>query len=229
MNLNDLRDQQSMHSAAEANATPATAATAPPAHAAPRMEGEQLADPLRAASISFDAQAAADTKVPAFADGAFNHLHPDYIKVERIGWAIFGGIMSLGLIIMFPIVLFTSGVFSLPPYILLAGGLVVLTPIILAGIFHPRKSWQNTTYAVSPLGLEIRRGIWWKHMIDVPRSRIQHTDVAQGPLARSFGIGKLIVYTAGTEHASVELDGLEYDRAIQMRDFLLRGGEDDAV
>ncbi len=101
--------------------------------------------------------------------------------------------------------------------------------ITVGGLLLPRKTWQNTTFAVSPLGLEIRRGIWWKHIIDVPRSRIQHTDVQQGPLARYYGLGKLIVYTAGTEHASVELDGLEHGQAIQMRDFLLRGGEDDAV
>ena len=220
MNLNDPQNDELARSAAAAE----TAPEAPVASPAPL----EASDPLRAGSIPFEAQSDAGS-VPAFADGTFSHLHPDFIKVERIGWAIFGGIMSLGVVIMFPIVLLASGVFTWPPYLLLAGALVVLIPIILGGIFLPRKSWRNTTYAVSSLGLEIRKGIWWKHVIDVPRSRIQHTDVAQGPLARSFGIGKLIVYTAGTEHASIELDGLEYGRAIQMRDFLLRGGEDDAV
>jgi membrane protein YdbS with pleckstrin-like domain len=129
----------------------------------------------------------------------------------------------------FGIVLFATGPAELAPWLVLGGWLVPAIAIAAAGILLPRKAYEATTYAISPLGLEIRRGIWWKHMVDVPRARIQHTDVQQGPLARHYGIGKLVVYTAGTEHASVTLDGLEHGRAIQMRDFLLRGGEDDAV
>jgi len=166
---------------------------------------------------------------PAFADGSFHHLHPNYIKTERIGWIIFGSFIAIAGMIGFVIVLLAMGPGELVPWLVLGGWLVPAIAIGTAGIVLPRRAYEATTYAISPLGLEIRRGIWWKHMIDVPRSRIQHTDVQQGPMARYFGLGKLVVYTAGTEHASVVLDGLEHGRAIQMRDFLLRGGEDDAV
>jgi hypothetical protein len=91
------------------------------------------------------------------------------------------------------------------------------------------RGYEATSYAVSGLGVEIRRGIWWRHVIDVPRSRVQHIDVAQGPLARRYGIAKLILHTAGTENASVELDGLAQETALGIRDFLLRGGGSDGV
>ena len=47
-------------------------------------------------------------------------------------------------------------------------------------------------------------------MIHVPRSRVQHTDVSQGPVERRFGLGTLVIYTAGTDYARVDLAGLDH-------------------
>ncbi len=63
----------------------------------------------------------------------------------------------------------------------------------------------------------------------MPRSRVQHTDVSQGPLERSHGLGTLVIYTAGTEHARVELGGLDHGTALLIRDHLLPREENDAV
>jgi membrane protein YdbS with pleckstrin-like domain len=93
----------------------------------------------------------------------------------------------------------------------------------------PEVSYRHTFYRVDPERLEIRRGVWWRHTIIVPKSRVQHTDVSQGPLERRYGLGTLIVYTAGTDHAKVELPGLSHERAMRIRDHLLPSGGDDAV
>ena len=186
-----------------------------------------VADLLRGDPLPYDPDAG-PPEVGALADG-FSQLHPNALKADRVRWALFGGFFGAVGLILFVVFMFILGPRDPGPWLVLAGALVPGIPIFVAGVFLPQKTYRTTTYAISELGLEIRRGIWWKHLIDVPRSRIQHTDVQQGPLARHFGLGKLVVYTAGTEHASVELDGLEHGRAIEMRDFLLRGGEDDAV
>ena len=52
----------------------------------------------------------------------------------------------------------------------------------------------------------------------VPFGRVQHIDVAQGPIERSFGLATLILHTAGTRGASVPLPGLLFDEAERMRD-----------
>ena len=79
----------------------------------------------------------------------------------------------------------------------------------------------------------MKEGVVWRSVVTVPRSRVQHTDVAQGPLQRVFGIATLIVYTAGTEHAFVSLRGLAPETANAIRDFLIDAGsdgeQDDAV
>ena len=69
----------------------------------------------------------------------------------------------------------------------------------------------------------------WRQVTSVPRSRVQHIDVAQGPLIRRFELAQLIIHTAGTEHATVELNGLAHDVALRLRDFLIRGGDDHVV
>jgi membrane protein YdbS with pleckstrin-like domain len=71
--------------------------------------------------------------------------------------------------------------------------------------------------------------VFWRTVVNVPRSRVQHTDVSQGPLERRFGLGALVVYTAGTDHARIDLGGLAYETAIALRDHLLPHERDDAV
>ena len=58
---------------------------------------------------------------------------------------------------------------------------------------------------------------------------MQHTDVSQGPLERRFGLGTLIVYTAGTSHSKVNVSGLDFDVARRIRAHLLPDGQSDAV
>ena len=69
----------------------------------------------------------------------------------------------------------------------------------------------------------------WRAVTNVPRSRVQHTDVSQGPLERSHGLGTLVIHTAGTEHAVVGLSGLDYGTALALRDHLLPRGAVDVV
>jgi uncharacterized protein len=81
--------------------------------------------------------------------------------------------------------------------------------------------YRYRSYRVDDAGIEIRSGVLWRAVSNVPRSRVQHTDVAQGPLERKYGLGRLIIYTAGTQHSRVELPGLEHQTALLIRDQLL--------
>ena len=93
----------------------------------------------------------------------------------------------------------------------------------------PAIAYRHTWYRVDELGLEIRRGVYWRRVINVPRTRVQHTDVAQGPLERRYGLGTLVVYTAGTDHAKVTLEGLDHGVALAIREQLMPERGSDAV
>ncbi len=98
-----------------------------------------------------------------------------------------------------------------------AGGIVAI------GLLYPSMAYRRMRFRHSPLGLEIQRGIYWRHSLAIPVSRIQHADVAQGPLERPFGLGRLVIYTAGTTHSAVELQALSLELAGRLRDSILAG------
>jgi membrane protein YdbS with pleckstrin-like domain len=93
----------------------------------------------------------------------------------------------------------------------------------------PALAYRHTRYRVDLDGIEIRRGVYWRSVTQVPRSRVQHTDVSQGPLERRYGLGTLVLYTAGTDHARVILPGLAHEDATALRDRLKPVDGGDAV
>ena len=107
--------------------------------------------------------------------------------------------------------------------------LVLVATIGVLAYRWPVRQYQHTSYRVDSQGIEIRRGVFWRVVINVPRSRVQHIDVSQGPLDRRYGLGTLVIHTAGTDHAKVELEGLEHGRALRIREHLLPSGSGDAV
>ncbi|WMS89195.1 PH domain-containing protein [Pleionea litopenaei] len=95
--------------------------------------------------------------------------------------------------------------------------------------YLPKRAYQHSWWRFEEQGLFIYRGIFIRKQYAVPRSRVQHIDVAQGPLQRNFNISELIVHTAGTINASVHLIGLPPKTAEFIRDQLLNQDESDAV
>ena len=71
----------------------------------------------------------------------------------------------------------------------------------------PAISYRFASYRLDASGFEIRRGVYWRTITNVPRSRVQHTDVSQGPLERRFGLGTLVIYTAGTHALAGDIAG----------------------
>ncbi len=154
----------------------------------------------------------------------FYSLDPNYISVGRISGVIFFLVVlvasAIGLFGQFKIA-GDSGLI----FIAIASAIGLLNIYLLASaIVWPAVKYRHYRWRIDDVGLEIHRGVWWKTQISVPLSRVQHADVTQGPLQRSYGIGTLTIHTAGTLDASVDLPGLHHDIALQLRDRLIRQG-----
>ncbi len=105
--------------------------------------------------------------------------------------------------------------------------ILVGTLVLRLSIQYHRRALQRFYCALLPDGLRLRRGVWWQVETFVPRVRIQHTDVTQGPLARHYGMATLQVQTAGTQQAEIQVEGLPHADALALRDLLLgRDGHD---
>jgi uncharacterized protein len=111
----------------------------------------------------------------------------------------------------------------------------LLAPLILVAVgltlswFWPEAYYRRLRFGMDASGIAIERGILWRSRIAVPRARIQHTDVSQGPLQRRYGVGTLKLYTAGSRYTKIELPGLAHAEAIALRDALLAQTDDSGV
>jgi membrane protein YdbS with pleckstrin-like domain len=162
------------------------------------------------------------------ADGANHSLDPRYLVLQRqLGW-ISAGVTAVIFAIPSVFVLFASytGTGALLFFLLWAS-------LTSANAWwkqkRPALEYPRSGYRIDDNGIEIRQGIWWRSTVNVPRSRVQHTDVSQGPFERKHGLGTLSIHTAGVNHSVVSLPGLDYERALRIRDYLLPRGETDVV
>jgi len=169
------------------------------------------------------------------ADGQEKSLDPRSITVARLTGAIVVAIFAV-LVLIGITVLTIAGPLGLHgplgtfgPILSAVGFLSFCGALGALAYFWPPVRYRYTTYRLSEQGIRIRRGVLWRLAISVPRSRVQHTDVARGPIERAFDLATLVVYTAGTQHASVQLSGLQHETALAIRDHLIDSDDDDVV
>lgn len=95
---------------------------------------------------------------------------------------------------------------------------VVAALALTAVLALPRRRYRAWAYQEGEDELDIRHGLLFRVRTVVPFGRVQHIDVAQGPVERRYGVATLILHTAGTRGAAVSLPGLAHSEAERMRD-----------
>lgn len=195
---------------------------APPAEPQPQPE---LAGEAPQTSATADTSSSPLTSKLGFPEGEPQSLHPAHLRTQLIAHWIVNGVMAFG-------------AFTILSSLTLAGKLhgmrlAVVPSLAAAGIAliawwgwrYQHLEHARTSFVISAAGCEIRRGVLWRRIITVPLSRIQHSDVTQGPLQRAYGLATLSLYTAGTEHAKVDLHGLAFETAMAIRQYLFERSE----
>lgn len=158
---------------------------------------------------------------PAEPAPVWEKVDPRYVTLQRKTAGIWSAVLSFA---------WLAGVLGGTAWLELSvsyrnGALAVWAVLTVAHVwwnqYRPALAYRHSSYRIDESGIEIRGGVFFRSVISVPRSRVQHTDVSQGPWERSHGLGTLQIYTAGISHAQIPLPGLEYGRAIAIRDLLL--------
>ncbi len=162
-------------------------------------------------------------------DASEQRLDPKFISCERlVGWivtAVLGGGLIVGVVLLYLFVV-ESATFNL-----VMGGIALILVAALCWLAQcwPPIDYRYRSFRVNDTGIQICKGVLWRSVMDVPKSRVQHTDVNQGPIERRFGLAHLVIHTAGTISASVKLEGLGRETAVAIRDHLVASDSDDAV
>ena len=166
------------------------------------------------------------------ADGIEHRLDPSWVDLQRVvGWIVCAVLAPLLLIGVLIVAFLPSVSLDVKALLGVAWFAIVLLLMWLAQRW-PAIEYKYFRYSVDADGIMIRAGVVWRRVISVPRTRVQHIDVAQGPIDRRYGLASLSIYTAGTDFAKVDLPGLSYGRAIEIRDHLLlrrQAGDDDGT
>jgi membrane protein YdbS with pleckstrin-like domain len=113
----------------------------------------------------------------------------------------------------------------------------VFLVVAAVGAVHVALRYRAWRFDVRDDTLYIERGVLVNVRTTVPYVRVQHVDSRKGPLERVLGLGRVVVYTAGSRGADVAIPGLLVDRADDVQETLRRlaiesepdDGEGDAV
>ncbi len=162
------------------------------------------------------------------ADDLDKALDPKSVTAARIVAGVWMMVLALPAGVAALIAAF-FGALDTTAWLGLGAGVVAFAALVILSLYWPGLAYEHASYRVAENGLWIKRGVIWRSEISVPKSRVQHTDVSQGPLQRRFDIATLVLHTAGTQHAAVSLGGLSHAAALAIRDYLIEGGADDAV
>lgn len=149
---------------------------------------------------------------------ALTSLSPKYRQINLI-WSV-----CFGLILAAVITLLSSNLFfPLPEEIqpLVKWAYAVITIITLWNVIYHYLADPLKQYALREHDLNYQSGLIFRALLSQPILRIQHIEIKRGPIERKAGLATLQVFSAGGVSHTFNIPGLEYDKAISLRQFIL--------
>lgn len=143
-----------------------------------------------------------------------NPLNPRHLTLLRIRSAM-AALLLLGVLVWGDFAAAARGWW--PAGMVSGAGAVIL---LLALLVLPGRRYRSWGYANGEDELTVKHGLMLRRVTVVPFGRVQHIDVAQGPLQRMLGLATLVLNTAGTRGAAVHLPGLLHAQAEALRDHI---------
>ena len=145
----------------------------------------------------------------------FEGLEVKYKLVKQINSAI---LLVLALIGFFLIAYFSSDNTSIKVLIGVPFIFVVLFvwKLVLVILGFPKKG-----YLLREQDVSYRSGLLIYKLTTIPFNRIQHIEVSQNMVEKSFGLSRVKIFTAGGSVSDLSIPGLLPDKAHQIESFLL--------
>ncbi len=143
---------------------------------------------------------------------AWTRLEPGQLKVMRIGAAI-TAVVGLAIAVGVDVALVAE---AKTPFGLVTGPAALL--LLYYVLVTPGRRFRRWGYAKTDEELHVAHGVYVHTETSVAFHRVQHIDIAQGPIERMCGVWQLVLNTAGTLNSQVRLPGLSRATAEALRD-----------
>ena len=99
---------------------------------------------------------------------------------------------------------------------------LIFAPTALLCLYHvvvgAKRRFHRWGYARTGAELHVAHGVFVHTETSVAFHRVQHIDIAQGPVERICGVWQLVLNTAGTRNSQIRLPGLSRETAETLRD-----------
>ena len=143
---------------------------------------------------------------------AWTPLEPGQLKVMRIGAAITAVIGFASAVAIDVALVAEAGTsFGLVTW---PAALLLLYYVLVT----PGRRFRRWGYAKTDDELHVAHGVYVHTETSVAFHRVQHIDIAQGPIERMCGVWQLVLNTSGTLNSQVRLPGLSRATAEALRD-----------
>lgn len=146
----------------------------------------------------------------------FKPIHPDYLKVVRINWAIVFVVLLAGIATVFVL----SKKLQNPLAISIVSGIYII--LLLATVIIGTGSFNRKQYAIREKDILYKTGWIFQNLHMVPFNRLQHCVVNMGPIERRFGLASLSLYTAASEGKDITIPGLLQTEAEQLKELVIQ-------
>lgn len=145
----------------------------------------------------------------------FEELEPKYKLINQISSAI---ILVIALTGFFLFTMVSTENIPLP--------ILIGVPFIFVVIFVSRLAFvilgfPKKGYLLREHDVSYRSGLLIYKLTTIPFNRIQHVEVSQNMVEKSFGLSRVKVFTAGGSVSDLSIPGLLPEKAHQIKAFLL--------
>ena len=148
-------------------------------------------------------------------------MAPNYVREVMTQWSLF-----LVPVLIAAVVIWLLPLQPEPLKIVLRILSGVAVAVLLALGLLVYKQAQIRGWALREHDVAYRSGLVFRKTVILPFNRVQHAEVASGPLQRHFGLATVKFYTAGGSSVDLKITGLESGRANDLRDHILAKAEE---
>ncbi len=160
---------------------------------------------------SFDIQL-----LPKVEDVQLTPINRSYLTVIRIELAISSAFLFVtGIVLILTVKYLQQPIWMSS----IAAGWFLLT---FGYSFFQTRSFFQKAYSLRDKDVIYRSGWIVQKLRTCPFNRIQHSSVSTGLFERRYGLATLILYTAGTDDADLQIPGLKETDAYAMKEWIIQ-------
>jgi membrane protein YdbS with pleckstrin-like domain len=161
-------------------------------------------------------------QLPRAESVTYQPLEREYLQVRTLGSFLFFFLLLIGLTIL------VAANPALRKLWFIGIAASVWTAWLALNQWYIRRSFEMEGYALRQRDLFHREGLFWRTQTVIPFNRVQHCEVAQGPIEKRYGLASLKVFTAGGDSSDLTIRGISLERARRLRAFVMqKAGQDE--